>query len=140
MQPGEFGSGKHWTAAEVAARQQAEEGIKRKTKIAMRVPTWLSTDAKRIWRRVVKEAAELELFDNLDTEMLAIYCDAVSKYQDASTALAKEYSVDQEKALQAWARLVSQYADKLGMTPTARARLVKRKADEILDEFGDEFD
>ena len=140
MDAGEHGSGKHWTAAEIAARKQAEAGTQRKSAVVMRVPKWLSKEAKQTWRKVIKDAAGLELFDNLDTEMLAIYCDAVAKYQSASEELAKAYSVDQEKALQAWARLVSQYADKLGMTPTARARLVKRKADEILDEFGDEFD
>ena len=85
----------------------------------------------------------LELLDNADVEMLGIYCDAVAKYREASERLTR---VDKDglivgtdddiKACQSWARLVASYAEKLGLTPTARARLAKRKAEKgPLDEM-----
>lgn len=138
--------GKHWTAAEVRARKAAADGVKRQGKVSLRVPRWLTPEAKAVWRRVLRQTAGMDLLDNLDSDMLGIYCDAVAKYRQASRYLvivgddnepvARE---DQIKMVQAWARLVAAYADKLGFTPAARARLVKRKADEILDEFEEEF-
>jgi P27 family predicted phage terminase small subunit len=113
----------------------------------MRVPEWLSDEARRIWRRVLRQTTEVELLNNLSSDMLAIYCDALVKYRQASTGLVitnddgEEVARDEAiKAVQAWARLIAQYADKLGFTPVGQARLVKKKADEILDEFSSEFD
>ncbi len=141
MSAGGKAGGKHWTAAEIAARQSAEDGVRRGTRVVLRAPDWLSEEALKVWRKVRRQAAGLDLLDNLDGEMLAIYCDAVVKYREASAKMSKgDVTDDDIKALQAWARLVSTYADKLGFTPAARARLVKKKADEILDSFGSEFD
>lgn len=151
MTPGGAAGGKHWTRAEVEARQKAAEGAKRKGPVRLIAPDWLTDDARKIWKRVRRQAAGLELLDNLDADMLAIYCDAISNYQMARAILARisageittgvDLSVeDRIKTMQAWARLISAYADKLGFTPAARARLVKKKADEVLDPFGDEFD
>lgn len=152
MTPGGPAGGKHWTKAEVSARQQAADGARRKGRVVIIMPEWLSDDARKIWRRVRRQAGGLELLDNLDADMLAIYCDAIANYQAARTVLARISSGemspaeggllinDRIKAMQAWARLISAYADKLGFTPAARARLAKKKADEVLDAFGDEFD
>lgn len=140
MGVGSKGSGKHWTQAEVAARQAAAEGMKRKTRIVMKEPDWLSDEARKVWKKVRRDVASLELLDNLDAEMLAIYCDAVVKHREASRALTVASTDEAIKAVQAWARLVASYADKLGFTPAARARLAKKKADETQDSFGDEFD
>lgn len=130
--------GKHWTAEEVAARESAAEGMKRDNPVRMRVPDWLSDEARKVWYTVVRRSKGLDLYDTLDTESLAVYCDAVIKYRDLSRV--REPSFDTIKAYQAQARIIAQYADKLGLTPQSRARLVKKRADEILDEFGDEFD
>ncbi len=74
----------------------------------------------------------------MDTEILAMYCDAYVKYQKLSQQ--KIISNDDIKAMQAYSRIVISYADKLGLTPSARARLVKKHADKVLDKFGEEFD
>lgn len=138
MDPGGKSGGKHWTKAEVESRKAAAEMVKRKAPVVLRAPKWLSREAKKVWNQVKKEVADLDLLDNLDTHTLAVYCDAVIKYQDLSQ---KEIlSDDDVKLMQSWARIIAGYADKLGFTPAARARLVKKKADEILDEFGQEFD
>jgi phage terminase small subunit len=49
-------------------------------------------------------------------------------------------SVDAIKEQQAWSRIITQQGDKLGLNPSARARLIKKKAEKKLDQFGDEFD
>jgi phage terminase, small subunit, putative, P27 family len=134
----EEGSGKHWTKEEIAARKVSEELMKRKTKRGLYPPAWLSKEAKAAWTRVTASVKEIDLLDNMDTEVLAMYCDAYVKYQ----ALSKQdyISNDDLKAMQAYSRIVISYAEKLGLTPSARARLVKKHADKVLDEFGEKFD
>lgn len=130
MTVGVDGKGRHWTQAEVDARRQATEGLQRKKANVLRCPAWLmgddKKDARAVWNRVKKQAADFDLLDELDADMLAIYCDAVCKYQATGE--------------QGWARIVAHYADRLGLTPAARARLAQKRALEIVDEFGDEFD
>jgi phage terminase small subunit len=130
MTVGLDGKGRHWTQAEVEARRNAEDSLQRKTKIVLRCPAWLMTeekkDARAVWNRVKKQAADFDLLDELDADMLGIYCDAVVKYQETGS--------------QSWARIVASYADRLGLTPSARARLAQKRAVEVVDEFGDEFD
>lgn len=126
MEVGSKGSGRHWTRAEVEARQAAASELKRDTSAMLRCPSWLTAEARKVWTRVKKQAASFDLLDELDIDMLAIYCDVVAKYQETRDP--------------SWARLASSYADKLGLTPSARARLAQRRAVEVVDEFGDEFD
>jgi len=147
MAVGAKSSGKHWTRAEVEARQAAAAGMKRKGRVSLRAPEWLSDEARKVWARVRKQSAGLDILDNLDAEMLAIYCDAVANYKLTATKMvitnAEGDFIGREetiKAAQAWARVVAAYADKLGLSPAARARLAKRKADEPEDGFGNEFD
>lgn len=126
MEVGSKGSGRHWTKAEVEARQAATAELKRDAAATLRCPGWLTPEARKVWNRVKKQAAAFDLLDELDIDMLAIYCDVVTKYQATGDA--------------SWARLVASYADRLGLTPSARARLAQKRAVEVVDEFGDEFD
>jgi len=148
MAIGKKSNGKHWTRSEVESRQKAAEGLKRQTRVVIRMPSWLGADAQKVWRRVRRQLMGLELLDNVDAEMLAIYCDAVANYQRIASrdlmVVREDYSVpvsreDSIKAAQSWARIVAGYADKLGLTPSARARLAKRKADDTVDPFETEF-
>jgi len=141
MTIGAGAGGKHWTRAEVESRQAAADGLKRKW-VSLRVPDWLGEDAKKVWASTRRKLQGIELLDNLDTEMLAIYCDAVVHYRNASKMLhdPKHITAEEEvKSAQAWARIVSAYAEKLGLSPNARARLAKKKAEKIQDNFGDTF-
>jgi P27 family predicted phage terminase small subunit len=105
-------------------------------------PDWLSKEALDVWRRKLQEVAGLkaseDLLDVLDREMLAIYCDAYVQYQ--VTARQKKKSIDDIKELQAWSRILAAYADKLGFNPSARARLVKKIADEKDKDKMSQFD
>lgn len=151
METGRKGGGKHWTDAEIAARHKAADKLKRKHPAKLSPPEWLSKDSVTLWNEKLVQVAGLkaanELLDVLDTELLAMYCDAVVQYRDIAraemdpnTKKPKGLSTDDVKALQAWSRIVRDCAEKLGFTPSARARLVKRIADEGKDTFGKKFD
>lgn len=147
MSVGSNGGGKHWTRTEVESRQKAEESTARRKRPTLKPPDWLSVDALEVWKDLKKKLRDVDLLDNLDTELLAIYCDAVVHYRDSSKALnmtdeeGKSLSTDERvKATQAWARIISGYAEKLGLSPAGRARLAKKKADKTVDEFAKEFD
>lgn len=146
MEIGKKGGGKHWTAKQKAARESAAQSVKR-AEVIITAPDYLSSGALAIWKRVVDDARELgdgSLLDNLDTDMLASYCDAVNKAQILSKKIddGDELRDDDDiKILQGWYRVIASYAEKLGFTPQARARLVKKRSDEDLqDAFGKSFD
>jgi len=142
MEIGRKGGGKHWTEAEVSARREAAEQLKRKKNSKLIPPDWLSKEACKIWGEKLKQVEGLqaanELLDVLDTEMLALYCDAVAQYNDI--AAQKTKTVDDIKAMQSWSRIIGNFAERLGFTPGARARLVKKIADKSKDKFGSQFD
>lgn len=141
--------GKHWTAAETAARQVGQEAAQRKNRVRLKPPVWLSEDAMAVWKEIVKKLRGIELLDNLDAELLAVYCDAIVHYRECSARLSQPARGedgeppapidDLIKAMQAWARIVVSYAEKLGLTPGGRARLAKKKAEKILDPFSESF-
>jgi phage terminase small subunit len=138
MQVGRKGRGKHWTAAQVEARQRANDEFQRKKPVDLRPPEWLGEEELVMWYWAIDQAKDVKLFDNLDVQTLAVYCNAVVEYRDL--ARMKRKSAERIQQQQAWARIIAQYADKLGFNPSARARLIKKKVEEKLDEFGKKFD
>jgi P27 family predicted phage terminase small subunit len=146
MEVGKKGDGKHWTQAEIDARQAAADAAKRKTKVRLTAPKWLTKEALAVWKQTLKQVRGLDILDNIDGTLLAVYCDTVIKYQEMSKpkveadGTVKVLTNDGVKALQAYARILAQLTDKLGFSPAARARLVKKRADAILDDFGSKFD
>lgn len=126
---------KHLTKAERASRSAAEQELERGTRVSLRMPEWLSEDARKIWADVRRKQKAIQLLDNLDAELLGIYCDALSHYRAATKILrsvdenGRSLSTDDRiKQAQAWARIVSTFAEKLGLSPAARARLARKKA------------
>lgn len=119
--------GKHYTNAEIQKRQQAEEKLRR-SEVKLKMPAFLKeracAPAQKIWKEMVKEGLEIGLFDNVDARVLADFC----RYQ----ALLEEElgkSFPNSKLVDRLGKLVLSYAEKLGLTPTARARLVIKRAD-----------
>ncbi len=136
---------KHLTAAERAKRQLAEDSLQREGRVTMIRPAWLGPEASEIWKKTLQKmrGVKLQMLDNLDGDLLAVYCDACANYQKASALLSAKdekglplATLDDVKSAQAWARIVFSSAEKLGLSPTARARLARKKAeDKPLDEF-----
>ena len=116
---------KHLTKAERGARESAEGGLQRATRVSLHAPKWLEADARKVFDYTKRRMKGLKLLDNVDADLLAMYADAVVAYS-------KETRVEQK---QAWSRLALSYSEKLGISPTGRARLAKKTAEKQVDEF-----
>lgn len=138
MEVGHKGRGRHWTLAEVDARKRAEEELDRAEPVDLKPPEWLGKEALVLWYWAIDQAKGVKLFDNLDTQTLAIYCCAVVECR--RLACMKRLTAERVKQYQAWVRIITQLGDKLGFTPSARARLIKKRAEDHPDEFGKMFD
>lgn len=119
---------KHLTKAERAARRQAESGMECGKRAYLRAPGWLSSEARKIFNTYKKRLRGYELLEAVDIDLLAMMADALAKYQAGQKTLTSESDVKEIQALQAWSRIAMVYADKLGISATARARLARRRA------------
>ena len=62
-------------------RREQEKKIKlTREQLESKTPDWLDKIAKEEFQRVVMEAGKIDLFDNLDLSMLAVYADNYSRY------------------------------------------------------------
>jgi P27 family predicted phage terminase small subunit len=140
MAVGKKGGGKHWTKDEVDRRSAAAQKLQRKVPVRFKVPMWLDDEARQVWKKTLKDLSGLDILDKVDEEALAVYCDAVVRHREATLFIReKGYVVisgsgaetvsPYVKAAQSYARIIAQFADKLGLTPTGRARLAKKIAD-----------
>jgi phage terminase small subunit len=143
MGVGKKQGGKHWTKDQVAAREAAAQAFQREDKAKIVPPIWLSDDAKTIWKKKVNEIAGLtggkDMLDALDSEILALFCEGVSKYKKIANK--KKLTTDDHRIIQTYMRRILEYSERLGFTPGARTRLIKQHADESpKDQFGEKFD
>jgi phage terminase small subunit len=143
MDVGKKGRGKHWTKKQKEDRELAAEDLDRKDDARIAPPIWLGKDALELWHKKIAEIAGLnagdELLDALDSEVLAVFCDAVIMYKKISNK--KRLKIDDHKLMQTYMLRILGYSDRLGFTPGSRARLVKKRADGGKeDEFGKKFD
>lgn len=124
-------------------REIAESKLK--VKRDLKAPAWLSREAKKEFKRVVEESEPLELIDNMDLSILAIYCDAYSTYVDATKKInefgltdvddegrrfIKEESKDLIKIRKMQVDTIMQCSSKLGLATSDRLRLVIPKSEE----------
>ena len=142
--------GKNWTKKEIEARKKAAEKFKRESKSKLEAPAWLSDDALEVWEKTLKGIEGFDILDMVDVDMLAAYCDTYARYVDVNKMINQEgYTVESSKGqlqpnpkvqvAQGYLRLIQSYAEKLGLTPNARARLAKKMADEEIDPTADLF-
>lgn len=151
MRVGKKGGGKNWTKKEVESREEAAKKFTRKKKLKLRIPDWLDDSARKIWRKTVKDMEEFSVLDKVDEDVLGIYCDAVSKVQEANR-LIDQYGYTEinrsgvkvpnayVQMSQRYANIALQYSNKLGLNAESRARLAKREADSEADGNADLFD
>ncbi len=104
----------------------------------MKAPEWLRDEAKEEFERVVGEAGKVDILDNLDLGILAIYCNAYSCYVDVSKLIQEngylgmrtpkydDYEtvhpllIVQEK----YVKQIMQCSTKLGLATTDRLKLI----------------
>lgn len=126
----------HRTKAEKQARLAAEDGLRRERRPTLHKPGWLSAEAGKVFEATKRRMRGLGVLDTADADVLAIYADAVARYaQMMKAAVKQDENGDDQKvdlravqAAQAWSRIALSYAEKLGLTASARARLARRRA------------
>ena len=121
---------KHLTRSERDARAAAEGSVRRETSSRIRVPARLSPAARVIFVETRRRLRGLEILDGSDTNALALYSDILAKFQTMSKEIdASDYpDPDLIKLCQAWLPKIQGYEDRLGLNPSARARLARKKA------------
>ena len=142
---------KNLTKAEREAREQAEaETLPSRPHVNLKAPAYVRNDkaAVKYWRQTIKRMEGIELLDDLDTEMLAVYCTMLSR-RDSMNELCRKILTDAEAGsldtdqrlesmekldrlmmkLQGQEKTILQYADKLGLTPSGRVRLARKRAE-----------
>ena len=114
-------------------------------------PTWLDTEAKAEWRRVVPELNRLGVLATIDRAVLSTYCAAWSRFATLERVLQDEGLTvhdsrgDQRKhpSWQQWreaATVVATVGRELMLTPASRLRAVKPEGDGDGNEGADILD
>ena len=132
------------TKEEIRLRQERE--IRPETN-KVECPDWLCDVAKEEWNRIEKDLIDLGLLTNVDTNQLAIYCDAYAKYVKATQEIDKYGLVIKHTSkagatnivtnpyvqiANKYADLVKKFCDEFGLTPTSRAKIAIPQKEEII--------
>ena len=149
---------KHLTQAETEARLEAESSVNpRRQEVALEQPSWLTGRGKKYWNSILTRMQGTAILDDLDAEMLAIYCAQLAE-RDALQADLRRARVKKKgeepslelilsitKQLNAKDAKIRDFASELGCTPSGRVRLAAKRssaaeappADPNGDLFGD---
>lgn len=153
---------KNLTNAERQVRADAEaEFMPERSVVKLKPPAYVRNDkvAAKYWRGILKRMEGISLLDDLDTEILAVYCSMLSR-RDATQAMYAKLLADAEVAeldseaivaalgkmdgilqkLQGQERSILQYADKLGLTPAGRVSLARKRAAKMAADSGENDD
>lgn len=139
---------KHMTPEERERREAAEAALQR-ANVRLVKPAFVTGAAARIWRETVARMAGIDLLDDLDSETLGLYCAQLARRnqlerlrgkmarQAAKLEAGDETLPDllaqldrMEGKVASLERQILQYAEKLGMTPSGRMRIARRRASE----------
>lgn len=128
---------KHLSTNERQARREQENQLSR-DKVRLTPPKRLreNQEAYAYWKITLKRMHGISLLDDVDTDMLAVYCEGMARRDELSDQFdATPYELPKDKAnalisLQQQEKLVLSYAEKLGLTPASRTRLAKKRAEE----------
>lgn len=115
-----------------------------------KAPAHLSFDAQKAWKDIIPKLERMGILTEIDTDAIAIYCDAYSRWVEARQALAIEgYYWTSDKGNKCYHPMVTIMNDAIkqmhtmqtefGMTPRARNGISVKK-DEELDLFAELLD
>ncbi|QGT99515.1 Phage terminase, small subunit [Candidatus Syntrophocurvum alkaliphilum] len=104
-------------------------------KQAPRCPTWLEPEAKKEWRRMVKQLEQLGLLTEIDMAAFAGYCQAYARWKEAEEFITKHgtivktpsgywQQVPQVSIAQTYLKLMNRFCEQFGLTPSSRSRIV----------------
>ena len=100
------------------------------------MPGWLLPEARKEWARVAPRLTAVRVLTDVDAAMLAAYCQLWARWRKAETGKRKNASPAVGLSLLREMRMVCR---ELGMTPSARARMVvpgevaKDEMDDLMD-------
>ena len=138
---------KHLTAEEKEKIQQAEASVNPdRQQIRLEKPKWLSVrKGGAYWDSILARMEGTAILDDLDTEMLAIYCSQLAEraalQRDLSRARTKKQGEDPDmdqilaitKQINAKDAKIRDFANDLGCTPSGRVRLAVKRASAAAD-------
>ena len=121
----------------IKTRQETEKKLKAERNDLI-APDWLSESAKIEFNRVVSECDKINILDNLDLGVLAIYCNAYDGYIEATKKLEVEGVVKKKmtktgevefinplvNVQEKYVKYIMQSSAKLGLATTDRLKLV----------------
>ena len=125
------------TKAEIEARKAAEERLRPKDD-KVKPPSWLSKQAKKVFREIVQDLADTKLLTNVDVHTLALWCDAYVDYINCTKIIEQEglmveytnKAAETNKVAHPLMTKKKQLAEQMralasefGLTPAARAKL-----------------
>lgn len=131
--------GKHWTKAEIESRQASEVQLTKPNRL--RCPSWLNSQAARLFRAYSKELLANLPVSTLDAGTLARMCDAEALYAKAAALRDQCVEKNDQKGFALWMstiatceRIARSAANDLGCTITSRCRLVVPQVAECEDD------
>lgn len=142
---------KHLTKEEMEARQAAESSVNPdRGAVTLIKPSWLTGKGKKYWDSILARMEGTAILDDLDTEMLAIYCAQLQERDALQADLKKARKGDDPdmdlvlsltKQLNAKDSKIREFASELGCTPSGRVRLAQKRAAKLaeVDVDGDLF-
>lgn len=141
---------KHLTKEERKRREQAESvQCRRLVRLLEPKAVKQNQEAHEYWKKTVALIKGLDLLDNADADMLGRYCtmsarmDMLERMMESSIDTVRTVDEKILTRIESTERNLLNYAEKLGLTPTSRARLAvkkaqKKKEDPDADLYGDE--
>lgn len=132
---------KHLARADMEARHEAESSVvPGRQEVALDRPSWLTGKGKKYWESILARMQGTAILDDLDAEMLAIYCAQLAERDALQTDLkkARVRKKDEEpdldlimsitKQLNAKDAKIRDFASELGCTPSGRVRLAQKRS------------
>lgn len=133
------GKSNHLTKDEIVKRKKHEESMKAKTD-KIYPPERLSKKQRERFRELSSQLADLEIFDNLDVDTLALYIESYDNYirtiRSAKRMANKEMDEDFDEYAKRMrtstqlAELCRKLASDLGLTITSRLKLIIPQTEE----------
>ena len=109
-------------------------------------PKWLEPEAKKEWRRLAKKMEALGVLTEVDMAAFAGYCQAYARWKQAEERITDRGLVirtpsgypqqfPQVAISQNYAKLMNRCAEQLGLTPSARSRIIAGDGANVTDEM-----
>ena len=90
---------------------------------SLRPPKWISEPARKLWRQLAKELADIGVFKATDRHMLAVLCETYATWR----------ATDDDKAKEKWTGVLLRLAREFGLTPSSRSGLIVDQAPSTQD-------